>query len=110
MTNERAILIDQLFVVAALLDAHMGLPFTTERGEEIQRAVRLMRQAREVLSESSEPSERPIEVWHGDRKVTIYADTVIRVWGADIENEMSDEPRTHESVGKALDWLYERRS
>jgi hypothetical protein len=48
----------------------------------------------------------PVEVWNGDRKVTIYEDVVIRVWGPHIENEMSDEPRSHESVNAAIKWLY----
>ena len=51
-------------------------------------------------------SERPVEVWHLERKVTIYDDIVLRVWGIDIENEMSEEPRTLESVQTAFDWLY----
>lgn len=50
--------------------------------------------------------EQPVEVWRGDRKVTVYANTVIRVWGTNIETEMSAEPRTHGSVGAAMDWLY----
>lgn len=55
--------------------------------------------------------ERPVEAWHLDRKVTVYQDVVLRVWGADIDNEMSEEPRTMESVQAAFDWLYraERR-
>lgn len=50
--------------------------------------------------------EVPVEIWHGDRKVTIYSDTVLRVWGSDIEPEMSDAPRTLQSVQDAVDWLY----
>lgn len=48
-----------------------------------------------------------VEVWHGERKVSIYPDIVIRVWGIDIDNEMSDEPKTLASVQAAFDWLYE---
>lgn len=47
-----------------------------------------------------------VEVWRGDRKVTIHSDIVIRVWGTNIETEMSDEPRSLESVQAAFDWLY----
>jgi hypothetical protein len=51
--------------------------------------------------------ESPIvEVWRGDRKVTVYRDTVIRVWGPSIDHEMSDEPRTLNSLQAAFDWLY----
>ncbi len=49
---------------------------------------------------------RPVEVWRGERKVTVYADSVLRSWGANIETEMSDESRTLESVQAAMDWLY----
>lgn len=52
--------------------------------------------------------DKPVEVWHGDRKVTVYRDVVLRIWGVNIDNEMSEEPRTHESVGAAFDWLYHR--
>jgi hypothetical protein len=47
-----------------------------------------------------------IEIWHGGRKVSIYPNTVIRVWGVNFETEMSDEPRTLESTQSAVDWLY----
>ncbi len=48
-----------------------------------------------------------IEVWHGDRKVTVYPDVVIRIWGIDIDNEMSEEPTTLTAVQSAFDWLYD---
>jgi hypothetical protein len=48
----------------------------------------------------------PVEVWHGERKVTIYEDCVLRVWGANIESEMSDAPRNLQTVQDAIDWLY----
>lgn len=51
-------------------------------------------------------SEETVEVLHRDRKVTIYADSVLRVWGPDIE-EMSNAPRSFQTVQDALDWLYE---
>jgi hypothetical protein len=54
----------------------------------------------------SEDVARPVEAWHRDRKVTIYPDSVLRVWGPNIHSEMSDEPRSHETVQTALDWLY----
>jgi hypothetical protein len=49
---------------------------------------------------------RTVEAWHGERKVTIYPSTVLRSWGTNIETEMSEEPRSHEAVGRALEWLY----
>jgi hypothetical protein len=48
----------------------------------------------------------PIEVWHLDRKVTVYDTVVLRVWGTNIDAEMTEEPRTMESVQTAFDWLY----
>lgn len=47
-----------------------------------------------------------VEIWNGDRKVTIYPDIVIRVWGPNLTTEMSDEPRSHESVNAAVAWLF----
>jgi hypothetical protein len=47
-----------------------------------------------------------VELWHGERKVTVYKDVVLRIWGAHIEDEMSDAPRTYQSVQEAIDWLY----
>jgi hypothetical protein len=66
--------------------------------------------ARELLS-APQPAAvdreaAPVEVWHGERKVTIYEDCVLRVWGANIESEMSDAPRTLQTVQDAMDWLY----
>jgi hypothetical protein len=58
----------------------------------------------EPVGEASE--EIPVEAWHGERKVTIYSDCVIRVWGSNIETEMSDEPRTLQSVQDAMEWLF----
>jgi hypothetical protein len=49
---------------------------------------------------------RPVEVWNGERKVTIYDDSVLRSWGPNINTEMTDESRTLESVQAAMDWLY----
>ena len=50
---------------------------------------------------------RPMaECWHGGRKVTVYPDEVIRVWGTDLDNEMSSEPNRMETVQAAFDWLY----
>jgi hypothetical protein len=40
------------------------------------------------------------------KKQEAEPDVVLRVWGADIDNEMSEVPRSHESVQAALDWLY----
>jgi len=54
------------------------------------------------------PPEINIEVWHKDRKVTVYENTVLRIWGNHMVHEMSDEPTTMESVQAAFDWLYVR--
>ena len=54
-----------------------------------------------------EKKEFVLEVWRGDRKVTVYEDTVLRIWGTHMEDEMSDAPRTMESVQSAFDWLYQ---
>ncbi len=51
--------------------------------------------------------DRPVEAWHMDRKITIYNDVVLRIWGFDMDDSMSEEPRTMESVQAALDWLYD---
>jgi hypothetical protein len=51
-----------------------------------------------------EPST--VEVWRGDRKVTVYPDVVLRIWGVDMDTEMSEEPKTLESVQTTFDWLY----
>lgn len=49
-----------------------------------------------------------VEVWNGTRKVTIYpSDTVLRIWGANMNTEMKDEPWSHEAVNAAMRWLYE---
>jgi hypothetical protein len=53
-----------------------------------------------------EPEERPVELWRGERKVSIYRETVLRVWGPDMDTQMDEKPRTHESVTAAVDWLY----
>jgi hypothetical protein len=50
--------------------------------------------------------DETVEVWHRDRKVVIYADSVLRVWGPNIETEMSNAPRSLQSVQDAMDWLY----
>ena len=59
------------------------------------------------MNEKTTPTEwPPVEVWRGDRKVTIHSDSVIRVWGLNMETQMTTHPRTHESVRLAMDWLY----
>lgn len=60
----------------------------------------------ETATQTPDPEETPVELWHGDRKVSIYKDIVLRVWGPNIETEMSDKPRTLQSVCDAVDWLY----
>jgi hypothetical protein len=52
-------------------------------------------------------NENPLlEVWHKDRKVTVYKDTIIRVWGTDLDNEMSETPNDLDWAQIAFDWLY----
>lgn len=49
---------------------------------------------------------QPVEVWHGDRKVTVYpGERVLRVAGV---NDITDEPFSLKAVGDAFDWLYEQ--
>lgn len=64
---------------------------------------------RRVFGESLvEPSwdEIPVEVWKHHKKVTIYRQTVLRSWGANIETEMSSVPNTLNAVQDAMNWLY----
>jgi len=48
----------------------------------------------------------PVEIWHGERKVSIYPSSVLRIWGPNMDTHMTDETRTHETVAAAVDWLY----
>ncbi len=49
----------------------------------------------------------PVEVWNGNRKVTVYPGfQVLRVWGSNMDTGMSDEPFSLEAVQSAMDWLY----
>jgi hypothetical protein len=50
--------------------------------------------------------DRPVEVWNGERKVTVYSDIVLCAWGPDMKSDMSEAPRSHESVGEAFKWLF----
>lgn len=53
-------------------------------------------------------TERPVEVWNGDRKVSVYDDIVVRLDGPNNGSiGMSEQPRSHESVGEAFKWLFE---
>jgi hypothetical protein len=61
----------------------------------------------ELESVAHEPLDKPVEIWQGERKVSIYRDSVVRSWGSNIDTEMSDEPRTLDSVQRSVDWLYE---
>lgn len=47
-----------------------------------------------------------VEVWNGDKKVTIYRDNVLRVWGPSMDDQMTDEPRNLETVNAAFQWLF----
>jgi len=70
--------------------------------------VDIVSQCRKVFTKPPFATDVPlVELWRGERKVTIYRDTVIRSWGTNIETEMSDEPRTAQADQAALDWLYE---
>lgn len=57
-------------------------------------------------SPTGQPIETCLEVWNGDRKVTVYEDIVLRIWGANMETEMSETKRSHETVDAAFRWLY----
>ena len=51
-----------------------------------------------------------MEFWNEDKKVTIYLEeqcvTLIKVWGTDMLNEMSDENVTNiKDVWEAFSWL-----
>ncbi len=59
-----------------------------------------------ILDLIDELTDTPVEVWHGERKVSVYQDIVLRVWGPSLLTEMSEEPRTLRSVQDAMDWLY----
>jgi hypothetical protein len=75
--------------------------------------VLMMRNAHPMLPPLPEPDEArvPVEVWHGDRKVTVYAgETVLRIWGANINSEMSEEAFSLDAVQRAMDWLYADRA
>jgi hypothetical protein len=48
----------------------------------------------------------PVEVSHRDRKVIIFSDSVLRVWGPNAATEMSSAPRSSQTVQEAMDWLY----
>jgi hypothetical protein len=63
------------------------------------------RAVEEVTAPETAGSEKPVEVWRGARKVSIYSDEVMRSPGDNV-NAITWEPRTLESVQKALDWLY----
>jgi hypothetical protein len=49
----------------------------------------------------------PIEMWHSDRKISIYADEILRVWGGDVEEKMSSHPHTKQEVQNAVEWLFQ---
>lgn len=55
---------------------------------------------------AAKAEEVPVELWRGERKVTIYKDSVLRSWGVNIETEMSDAPRSANAVQAAIDWLH----
>ena len=55
---------------------------------------------------SPDSADWSVEIWNGDRKVTIHRDAVLRIWGINIDTEMSEEPRTLETMQAAMDWLY----
>jgi len=51
------------------------------------------------------PEQEQVEVWHGDRKVTVYETTVLRSWGPNIESQQ-ECPRTAQQVQDSFSWLY----
>jgi hypothetical protein len=64
--------------------------------------------ARAALAAHDAQQQEPpiVEVWHGNRKVTVYPDAVLRVWGPTFD-QITDEPRSLHTVNAAFDWLYE---
>lgn len=61
---------------------------------------------RSPIPNTTVSDEALIEVWNGNRKVTVYKGEVLRIWGADIEDEMSSEQRSIETVQSAFNWLF----
>lgn len=65
---------------------------------------------RKLEAALDECEQTPVEIWRGNRKLSIYRHgagaNVLRVWGEDMNNQMSDVPYSHQAVQDALDWLY----
>lgn len=59
---------------------------------------------------AAQPQQATVEVWRGERKVTIYpGENVMRMEGKGHALEfVSDVPHTLESAQAALDWLYDQ--
>jgi hypothetical protein len=46
------------------------------------------------------------EVWCEERKVTLYPDKIIRLWGSNADVQITETPYTLANYGEALKWLY----
>lgn len=68
----------------------------------------LLAQIKSLRAALAQPDDKaqPVEAWHGERKVTVYDDIVLRSWGPNIETQMSTAPRTLHEVQAAFVWLY----
>lgn len=61
--------------------------------------------------EYDEDYEHIIEAWKGDRKLSIFLGDemlVIRVWGSNIHDEMSEHECTPQDLAIHLEWLQEK--
>lgn len=56
LTNDRSLLLDELQVLSGALADHVSSYYTTDCREEIERAVRVMREAHAALTGAVEPS------------------------------------------------------
>lgn len=65
-----------------------------------------------IRSEDADEAERrlsagqePVEVWNGNRKVTVYEDMVLQSWGPNIESQ-EEFKRTAQQVQDSFSWLF----
>jgi len=88
-----------------LIERLHGYVSDTTDGPKYAKALRDIELA---LDRAAIPTDEPrvVEAWRGERKVTISVDDVLRSWGTDMDTEMTLEPRTLDTVQKAMDWLY----
>lgn len=79
----------------------------TQEDEDRLDAALAKREAKRAAKSSASTPTPTVEIWNGDRKVTIYpGENVLRIWGPNIVTEMSDTPWSHEAVQEAMRWLF----